>query len=242
MLKISRRQAIQSTGTGAAALAIATVSSNSRAATQAQPTPTFTLPKLPYAYDALAPHIDERTMRIHHTLHHQAYITNLNAALQGQAELQKQTIEQILRNVQKAPQNIRQRIINNGGGHYNHSLFWEMMAPKAGGAPGGALGKAIASTFTSFDNFKNTFKQAGLDRFGSGWAWLVMNNNRLEIVSSANQDCPIMDGKTVLLGIDVWEHAYYLNYQNRRAAYVDAWWNVVNWPFVAQRFERAGKH
>lgn len=237
MPRVTRRQALRTASCGAAALAL----SRAGAATAQDQPAGFTLPKLPYAYDALAPHIDERTMRIHHDLHHQAYVTGLNAALMGQPDLQKQTVESLLRNIQKVPMSIRQRVINHGGGHYNHTIFWDMMGPKAGGQPAGKLAEALSSTFKSFDNFKNVFKQAALDRFGSGWAWLVKNGNRLEIISTANQDSPIMDGKTVLLGIDVWEHAYYLNYQNRRPAYVDAWWNVVNWPYVAGRFERAGK-
>lgn len=248
MPKVTRRHALKTAGASVALAAVATAAKKAQAAPAAQagggapPAGPFTLPKLPYAYDALAPHIDERTMRIHHTLHHQAYITNLNTALMGNEELSKQSIEQILRNINKVPMAIRQRVINNGGGHYNHSLFWEMMAPKGGGRPMGAFGKAIDSTFQSFAAFQKSFKQAALDRFGSGWVWLVLNGNVMSIISSANQDAPIMTpGQTVLLGLDVWEHAYYLNFQNRRGDYVDAWWNVVNWPTIAQRFDRAGK-
>jgi Fe-Mn family superoxide dismutase len=207
----------------------------------AQDAPAFTLPKLPYAYNALEPHIDERTMRIHHDLHHQAYVTGLNTALMGHADLQKTPLDQLLRNIEKVPQAIRQRVINHGGGHYNHTMFWEIMGPKAGGQPNGNLARAIDTAFQSFEAFKKSFKQYALDRFGSGWAWLVVNGGRLELLSSANQDSPLMSGKTPILGIDVWEHAYYLHYQNRRADYVDAWWNVVNWTNVAQRFDRARK-
>jgi Fe-Mn family superoxide dismutase len=248
MPKVTRRQALKTAGAGAAIMAIAAASKSATAAAVAQGAQPaagpFTLPKLPYDYNQLAPHIDERTMRIHHTLHHQAYVTGLNTALMGNEELQKQPIEQILRNVNtKVPQNIRQRVINHGGGHYNHSLFWELMSPKGGAPPKeNTIAKAIASAFQSFAAFQKTFKQAALDRFGSGWTWLVLNNGRLEVISTANQDCPLMTaGQTPLLGLDVWEHAYYLNYQNRRGDYVDAWWNVVNWPAVAQRFDRAGK-
>jgi superoxide dismutase, Fe-Mn family len=234
MPRVSRRQALKAAGAVVAVAAAPAVAA-------AQDAPAFTLPKLPYAYNALEPHIDERTMRIHHDLHHQAYVTGLNTALMGQADLQKTPLDQLLRNIEKVPQAIRQRVINHGGGNYNHTMFWEIMGPKAGGQPNGNLARAIDTSFQSFEAFKKTFKQAALDRFGSGWAWLVVNGGRLELISSANQDCPLMSGKTPILGIDVWEHAYYLHYQNRRADYVDAWWNVVNWPNVAQRFDRARK-
>src|SRR5262245_17735881 len=234
MPRVSRRQALQAAGAVVAVAAAPAVAA-------AQDAPAFTLPKLPYAYNALEPHIDERTMRIHHDLHHQAYVTGLNTALMGQADLQKTPLDQLLRNIEKVPQAIRQRVTNHGGGHYNHTMFWEVMVPKAGGQPNGNLARAIDTAFQSFEAFKKTFKQSALDRFGSGWAWLVVNGGRLELLSSANQDCPLMSGKTPILGIDVWEHAYYLHYQNRRADYVDAWWNVVNWTNVAQRFDRARK-
>jgi len=234
MPRVSRRQALQAAGAVVAVAAAPAVAA-------AQDAPAFTLPKLPYAYNALEPHIDERTMRIHHDLHHQAYVTGLNTALMGQADLQKTPLDQLLRNIEKVPQAIRQRVINHGGGHYNHTMFWEIMGPKAGGQPNGNLARAIDTAFQSFEAFKKTFKQSALDRFGSGWAWLVVNGGRLELLSSANQDSPLMSGKTPILGIDVWEHAYYLHYQNRRADYVDAWWNVVNWTNVAQRFDRARK-
>lgn len=243
MAKLTRRQVLKTAGAGAAALAAVSMVPKAQAAGggTAQPSGPFTLPKLPYAYDALVPHIDERTMRIHHDLHHGAYVNNLNTALASHADLQKMSIEQILRNIKQVPEAIRQTVINNGGGHHNHTLFWEMMSPKGGGQPKGELAKVITSTFNSFENFKKVFSQAAATRFGSGWAWLVKNGNRLEVYSTANQDSPLMEGKVPLLGLDVWEHAYYLHYQNRRPAYIEAWWNVVNWSYVAQRFERAGK-
>jgi Fe-Mn family superoxide dismutase len=194
-----------------------------------------TLPPLPYAPDALEPHIDTQTMQIHHGKHHQAYVTNLNAALEKYSDLQSKSIEDLLRDINKVPEDIRTAVRNNGGGHMNHSAFWKWMAPKAGGAPAGALGDAIKSTFGSFDGFKEQFTKAGVTRFGSGWAWLIESNGKLSIESTANQDQPIMEGKKAILGVDVWEHAYYLKYQNRRPDYLAAWWNVVNWPEVASR-------
>ncbi|RPI52226.1 MAG: superoxide dismutase [Acidobacteria bacterium] len=194
-----------------------------------------TLPPLPYAPDALEPHIDTQTMQIHHGKHHQAYVTNLNAALEKYSDLQSKSIEDLLREINKVPEDVRTAVRNNGGGHMNHSAFWKWMAPKAGGAPAGALGDAIKSTFGSFDGFKEQFTKAGVTRFGSGWAWLIESNGKLSIESTANQDQPIMDGKKAILGVDVWEHAYYLKYQNRRPDYLAAWWNVVNWPEVASR-------
>jgi Fe-Mn family superoxide dismutase len=199
----------------------------------------FTLPPLPYPADALEPSIDKMTMEIHHGRHHKTYVDNLNKALEGQAALASKSIEQLLREINQVPENIRQAVINNGGGHANHSMFWEIMGPKAGGQPSGNLAQAISSTFGSFDNFKAKLKEAALGRFGSGWAWLVSDGGKLVILSTANQDSPYMSGQTPILGIDVWEHAYYLKYQNRRADYVDAWWNVVNWNAVAQRFSQA---
>jgi len=199
----------------------------------------FTLPNLPYPTDALEAAIDKMTMEIHHGRHHKAYVDNLNAALEGHADLQARSIEDILRNITSVPEAIRQKVINNGGGHHNHSLFWEIMGPNAGGAPSGELASAINATFTDFNNFKAKIKEAALGRFGSGWAWLVKDPaGKLSILSTANQDSPLMQGLTPILGIDVWEHAYYLRYQNRRADYVDAWWNVVNWNEVAKRFAR----
>jgi Fe-Mn family superoxide dismutase len=199
----------------------------------------FTLPPLPYPADALEAAIDTLTMEIHHDRHHKAYVDNLNAAIAGNASLESKSIEQLMRDINQVPESIRQKVINNGGGHANHSMFWEIMAPKAGGTPSGNLAAAINSTFTDFANFKAKIKDAATGRFGSGWAWLVASGGKLEIISTANQDSPLMQGKTPLLGIDVWEHAYYLRYQNFRGNYVDAWWNVVNWPAISKRFDAA---
>jgi len=203
----------------------------------------YELPKLPYAYNALEPHIDARTMEIHHTKHHQAYITNLNNAIKGKADLEKKSVEDLIRDLNSVPEDIRTAVRNNGGGHANHSFFWKIMGPNAGGEPKGKLADDIKSTFGGFDQFKEKFADAGVKRFGSGWAWLLKNNSgKLEIVSTANQDSPLM-GKAVsgtegtpILGVDVWEHAYYLNYQNRRPDYIKAWWNVVNWDAVAKNY------
>ena len=194
------------------------------------------LPPLPYPSNALEPYIDTMTMEIHHGRHHKAYVDNLNAALEGQAALTAKPIEQLLREINTVPESIRQKVINNGGGHANHTMFWEIMGPKGGGDPTGPLADAIKATFTDFANFKAKIKEAALGRFGSGWAWLVASGGKLAIESTANQDSPYMSGKVPLLGVDVWEHAYYLRYQNRRPDYVDAWWKVVNWPAVAARF------
>jgi Fe-Mn family superoxide dismutase len=196
----------------------------------------YTLPPLPYPPDALEAAIDKMTMEIHHDKHHKAYVDNLNAALEGQAALASKPIEQLLREINTVPESIRQKVINNGGGHANHTMFWEIMGPKGGGDPTGPLADAIKATFTDFANFKAKIKEAALGRFGSGWAWLVASGGKLAIESTANQDSPYMSGKVPLLGVDVWEHAYYLRYQNRRPDYVDAWWKVVNWPAVAARF------
>ncbi|MBI4761622.1 MAG: superoxide dismutase [Chloroflexota bacterium] len=196
----------------------------------------FELPKLPYAYDALEPYIDARTMEIHHTKHHQAYITNLNGAIEKTPELAGKSLEELLGNLNAVPEAVRTVVRNHGGGTYNHNLFWEMMAPKAGGAPRGELAKAIDASFGSFEAFKDEFTKAAIGRFGSGWAWLVKKGSGLAVVSTANQDNPISEGMTPILGIDVWEHAYYLLYQNRRPDYVAAWWNVVNWDVVADKF------
>ncbi|NWF63358.1 MAG: superoxide dismutase [Chloroflexi bacterium] len=197
---------------------------------------SFELPKLAYAYDALEPHIDARTMEIHHAKHHQTYITNLNGAVEKTPELQGKSLEAILSDLNAAPEAVRMVVRNHGGGTYNHNLFWEIMAPNAGGAPKGDLAKAIDASFNSFDAFKDEFTKAAASRFGSGWAWLVKKGEGLAVVSTANQDCPLMDGVTPILGIDVWEHAYYLNYQNRRPDYIAAWWNVVNWEAVAAKY------
>ncbi|PKR85081.1 superoxide dismutase SodA [Heyndrickxia camelliae] len=199
----------------------------------------FELPQLPYAYDALEPHIDKETMNIHHTKHHNTYVTNLNNALQGQDELLSKSVEDLISNLDAVPEAARTAVRNNGGGHANHSLFWKLLSPNGGGAPTGALAEAINSKFGSFDKFKEDFAAAAAGRFGSGWAWLVLNNGELEITSTPNQDNPLMEGKTPLLGLDVWEHAYYLNYQNRRPDYIKAFWNVVNWDEVSKLYEAA---
>ena len=198
----------------------------------------FTLAPLPYDAAALEPHIDAQTMMIHHGKHHQAYVTNLNAALESQPALQNLTIEALLADLSKVPEASRPAVRNNGGGHYNHTLFWQLMAPGGARAPEGALAKALDSGFGGFDGFKEQFQKAGLGRFGSGWAWLVRDKaGKVAIESTPNQDSPVMDGKQAILGCDVWEHAYYLKYQNRRADYLAAWWNVVNWSVVAERFK-----
>lgn len=199
----------------------------------------YELPPLPYANDALEPHIDARTMEIHHDRHHNGYVTNVNKALEGQPDLASMPIEELLRNINSVPESIRTSVRNNGGGHANHSLFWTIMSPNGGGQPGGELANAINAKFGSFDDFKAKFKDAATGRFGSGWAWLVVNNGNLEITSTPNQDSPYMEGKTPILGLDVWEHAYYLHYQNKRADYIDAWWNVVNWDAVADNYNNA---
>jgi Fe-Mn family superoxide dismutase len=197
----------------------------------------FALPSLPYDAAALEPHIDALTMQIHHGKHHQAYVTNLNNALGDHPQLQHQELDDLLRNLDKVPEKIRTAVRNNAGGHWNHGLFWKLMAPKAPAAPSGALAKAIDAGFGAFQTFKEQFSAAAMGRFGSGWAWLVQDGVTLSIVSTPNQDNPVMDGKKAILGLDVWEHAYYLKYQNRRVEYVQAWWNVVNWDEVARRFE-----
>ena len=198
----------------------------------------FTLPPLPFDFKALEPHIDEQTMRIHHGKHHQAYVTNLNAALEGQAALQKLSLDALIGDLSKVPEAVRGAVRNNGGGHHNHTLFWEIMTPGGAKEPQGALAKAIEATFGGFAAFKEQLQKAGLGRFGSGWAWLVRDKSgKLAIESTPNQDSPVMDGKFPVLGCDVWEHAYYLKYQNRRADYLAAWWNVVNWSAVGARFK-----
>ncbi|KXH87434.1 superoxide dismutase SodA [Sporosarcina sp. HYO08] len=196
----------------------------------------YKLPELPYAYDALEPHFDKETMNIHHTKHHNTYVTNLNNALEGNEELLAKSVEDLIADLDAVPEAARTAVRNNGGGHANHTLFWEILSPNGGGEPTGALADAINSKFGSFDAFKEEFAKAGATRFGSGWAWLVLNNGGLEVMSTPNQDSPIMEGKTPLLGLDVWEHAYYLNYQNRRPDYIAAFWNVVNWDEVAKRY------
>jgi superoxide dismutase, Fe-Mn family len=198
---------------------------------------TFELPKLPYAADALEPYIDAQTMTLHHGKHHQTYVTNLNGAIEKHPELADKSLEDLLMDLNAVPEDIRMVVRNHGGGTWNHSMFWEIMGPNAGGTPSGELAQAVDSAFGSFDSFKADFEKAANGRFGSGWAWLVKKDNGLAIVSTANQDNPLSDGATPILGIDVWEHAYYLKYQNRRAEYVTNWWNVVNWDAVAARFK-----
>jgi Fe-Mn family superoxide dismutase len=199
----------------------------------------YTLPALPYSADALEPSIDKMTMEIHHGRHHKTYVDNLNKALEGQGNVGNKSIEQLLREMNSVPQNIRQAVINNGGGHANHTMFWQIMGPKAGGKPAGPLGDAINVAFGDFAAFQSQIKQAALARFGSGWSWLVLADDKLQVVSTANQDSPYLQSQVPLLGIDVWEHAYYLKYQNKRADYIDAWWNVVNWNAVEQRYSAA---
>jgi len=195
------------------------------------------LPPLPYDYNALEPHIDEQTMRIHHDKHHAAYVNNLNAALEKHPELSNKTVEDLLKGINSVPEDIRTAVRNNGGGHANHTMFWAIMGKGKGGAPSGAIADAIKSSFGDFEKFKTAMNDAGAKRFGSGWAWLLDAGGKLVVESSANQDSPIMEGKKPILGIDVWEHAYYLKYQNRRPDYLAAWWNVVNWDAVNKRFK-----
>lgn len=196
----------------------------------------YELPQLPYAYDALEPHIDKETMNIHHTKHHNTYVTGINAALEGQAELQGKSVEELISNMDAVPENIKTAVRNHGGGHANHSLFWNILTPGGATSPNGELADALTSKFGSFDNFKDEFAKAAATRFGSGWAWLVVNNGELEITSTPNQDSPLMEGKTPVLGLDVWEHAYYLNYQNRRPDYINAFFNVINWDVVGKLY------
>jgi superoxide dismutase, Fe-Mn family len=240
---LSRRDAIKTLGGGAALLGLGAFSLRSAAAAPESPaagsgmeavtspplTQPFALPKLAYAYEALEPHIDARTMEIHHTKHHQAYITNANKALAGHPDLQNLSASEILKNLGAVPEEIRTTLRNNVGGHANHSFFWQVIGPNAGGVPAGELAEAITKSFGSFDGLKQEFADAALKRFGSGWAWLSVKSGALKIHSTANQDSPISDGAAPVLGLDVWEHAYYLRYQNRRADYVAAFWNVVNW-------------
>ncbi|HXD01097.1 MAG TPA: superoxide dismutase [Verrucomicrobiae bacterium] len=250
---MTRREALKTTALAGAAAAYATMATSTNA--QQQPTPSmtphsestapavvpgpFTLPPLPYAYDALEPHIDALTMQIHHDKHHLAYVNNLNKAITGLADWQDKSIEDILTHLNDVPEIVRTAVRNNGGGHYNHSLFWQMMKPGGGGAPTGDLASAIETNFKSFDGFKAELTKAAMNRFGSGWAWLVLGpDKQLSIESTPNQDSPISEHKGALLGIDVWEHAYYLKHQNLRADYVKDWFNVVNWDFVADRYQK----
>ena len=194
------------------------------------------LPALPYAFNALEPHIDARTMEIHHDKHHQAYVNNLNAAIEKAPELAGKSLDDLMRGINSVPESVRAAVRNNGGGHWNHTMFWEIMGGGKGGEPTGKLGDAIKSAFGDFSKFKEQFAAAGTGRFGSGWAWLINDGGKLSITSTPNQDNPLMDGKTAILGLDVWEHAYYLKYQNKRPDYIAAWWNVVNWDAVAKRY------
>lgn len=199
----------------------------------------FELPQLPYAENALEPHIDKETMNIHHTRHHNTYVTNLNNALAGNEELLSKSVEEVISNLDAVPEAARTAVRNNGGGHANHSLFWQILSPNGGGAPTGELADAISSKFGSFENFKEEFAKAATTRFGSGWAWLSVSGGELEVSSTPNQDSPLMEGKTPILGLDVWEHAYYLKYQNKRPDYISSFWNVVNWDEVSKRYSQA---
>jgi len=201
----------------------------------------FELPPLPYDYSALEPYIDTQTMQLHHDKHHQAYVTNLNNALKDQAQFASLSLEDLMRRINEVPDSVRTAVRNNGGGHINHTMFWQIMKPNGGGEPTGALASAIQSTFGSFDAFKTAFNDAGVKRFGSGWAWLILDSSgKLSIISTANQDSPYMDGNYPVMGNDVWEHAYYLKYQNRRPDYLNAWWNVVNWDEISRRYQQGG--
>ena len=244
---MTRRQAIKSTAIAGAAFATlsdaiaqapAPINSGQPLITTTAGGP-FVLPPLPYDYDALEPHIDARTMEIHHDKHHAAYVANLNKAVTDHPDLGKKPIEELMRDLSAVPENIRTAVRNNGGGHCNHSLFWQMMKKDGGGEPTGDLAKAIDAAFGNFSTFRENFGKAGLGQFGSGWAWLVLDGKTLKIEPTPNQDTPLSTGKTPLLGVDVWEHAYYLKYQNKRADYINAWWNVVNWEFVAGQFAKA---
>lgn len=199
----------------------------------------FELPELPYAYDALEPYIDKETMNIHHTKHHNTYVTKLNAALEGHSDLQDKSLDELLSNLDSLPKEVQTAVRNNGGGHANHSLFWTLLSPNGGGEPTGNVAKAITDKFGSFDAFKDEFKTAATGRFGSGWAWLIVDNGDIAVTSTPNQDTPVMDGKTPILGLDVWEHAYYLKYQNKRPDYIEAFWNVVDWNKVEELYNKA---
>jgi Fe-Mn family superoxide dismutase len=253
LIMMNRREALRTTAMAGVAAAYAAMAASARAQQQPVPSMTphsestapapvpgpFSLPPLPYAYDALEPHIDALTMQIHHDRHHQAYVNNLNKAITGLADWQDKSIVDILTQIDNVPEVVRTAVRNNGGGHYNHSLFWQMMKKDGGGEPTGDLAAAIDKKFHSYEGFKKELSAAAMNRFGSGWAWLVVGSDKqLAIESTANQDTPISSGKGVLLGIDVWEHAYYLKYQNLRADYIKAWFNVVNWDFVADRHQK----
>jgi Fe-Mn family superoxide dismutase len=238
MLHVTRRQFLASSAVAGAALTIGGTS----AILADDKKPGFSLPKLPYAYEALEPSIDAETMHIHHDKHHQAYVDNLNKALADQPALLALPIDQLMRQIATVPDKIRQAVINNGGGHANHTLFWEIMGPNAGGPPKGELAKAIDTAFGSFDKFQTQLSQAAATRFGSGWGWLIVDGGKLKVMSSANQDSPLMKpSQTPILGLDVWEHAYYLKYRNKRPDYIKAWWNVVAWDKVAEKYDAALK-
>jgi Fe-Mn family superoxide dismutase len=237
MQPLNRRQLLGVVGSSVATLALSPALLRAE-----EKTPGFTLPKLPYAYDALEPFIDAKTMQIHHDLHHGAYVKNLNAALADYPKLLSKSVVQLMREIDEVPEKVRTAVINNGGGHANHSMFWLIMGPKAGGEPTGALAKAIDASFDSFAKFQTKLTDAATRRFGSGWGWLVVDSKgKLDVFSTANQDTPLMKGQTPILGLDVWEHAYYLKYQNKRADYIKAWWNTVNWSNVAERYADATK-
>lgn len=233
---MTRRDALKTTAFAAAAVSILPTSAQAQAA--AAPAGPFTLPALPYAFDALEPHIDAKTMEIHHDRHHQAYVTNLNKAVSTNADLAKTNLDELIRHLDDVPEAVRTAVRNNGGGHYNHTLFWRLMKKGGGGQPKGALAKAIDGKFGSFDKFKTDFSDAAMKTFGSGWAWLIVEGKNLKIVSTPNQDVPLAHGKHPILGLDVWEHAYYLKYQNKRADYVAAFFNVINWDTVTELFEK----
>ena len=234
---ITRRVALQKTTLSAALISVSTLPRLLNAQTAPAPIGPFKLPALPYAFDALEPHLDARTMEIHHDRHHQAYVTNLNKAVANQETMAKKSIDHLLRHLDEVPDSVRTAIRNHGGGHYNHSLFWQMMKKDGGGEPRGALAKAIEQQFGSFAKFKEDFSGAAMKVFGSGWAWLSLDEKNLKIATSANQDSPLLHGHLPLLGLDVWEHAYYLKYQNKRVDYVSAFFNVINWDYVTHRFE-----
>jgi Fe-Mn family superoxide dismutase len=237
-MNVTRREALSTLGVSALALAASGSSLGAAAPNQASPVPgPYTLAPLPYAFDALEPHIDALTMQIHHDRHHQAYVNNLNTALAGAGESGKAALEDLLKNLAALPESVRAAVRNNGGGHVNHVQFWTLMAPGAGGAPTGAIADAIKGAFGSFEAFKDQFSKAAMGRFGSGWAWLSDDRGKLVIHSTANQDTPSMEGKRAIFGLDVWEHAYYLKYQNRRADYVGAFWNVVSWTEINRRLK-----
>jgi Fe-Mn family superoxide dismutase len=235
---MTRRDAVKKTALSAALIAVASVPDSVKAQPAGAPAGPFKLPPLPYAFDALEPHLDAKTMEIHHDRHHQAYVTNLNKAVMGNADLSAKSVEELIRHLDDVPETVRTAVRNNGGGHYNHSLFWRLMKKGGGGQPKGALAKAIDGKFGGFDKFKTDFSDAAMKVFGSGWAWLILDEKQLKIVSSPNQDVPLSHSKHPLLGLDVWEHAYYLKYQNKRADYVAAFFNVINWDVVAERFEK----